>query len=155
MTSISDLPERIRRKVALDSDTGCWLWTPIRKDGYALGYWEGRRPLAHRLVWELLIGPIPEGLQLDHVKERGCLHKNCVNPSHLEPVTPLVNTRRSAGNNSRTHCPKGHEYTKENTLLSSRRLHRECKRCKYERNAEWRKANPGYVPPSRKRASQP
>jgi hypothetical protein len=149
MTYISDLPERVGLRISED-ESGCWLWNNPRKDGYGDIHWEGKRPLAHRLVWELLVGPIPNGMQLDHVRERGCLHRNCVNPKHLEPVTPLVNTRRSTGNNSKTHCPKGHEYTEANTLLSTKRLHRECKKCKYGRNAQWRKDNPGYVPPSRR-----
>lgn len=146
MHSLNDLPAQIRAKASADA-SGCWLWTPVRKDGYALAYWEGRRPLAHRLVWELLVAPIPKGLELDHVRERGCFNKNCVNPAHLEPVTPLTNTRRSLGNNSKTHCPKGHPYDEQNTILSKARWHRECRKCTYERNAQWEARNQGYKRP--------
>ena len=135
MHLLESLPERLQRKITV-SENGCWLWFPVRKDGYTLAYWEGTRPLGHRLVWELLVGPIGEGMQLDHVKEL-CESKNCVNPAHLEEVTPLENTRRSGGNNSKTHCPEGHEYTPENTYLRKDRLHRECKICTTARNREW------------------
>jgi hypothetical protein len=135
MHSLTELPDRLQSKITI-SEEGCWLWHPVRKDGYTLAYWEGKRPLGHRLVWELLIGPIGEGMQLDHVKEL-CTARNCVNPAHLEEVTPLENTRRSNGNNAKTHCPAGHAYTPENTLLSKKRLHRMCKKCTYGRNRDW------------------
>jgi hypothetical protein len=146
---IADLPERLQAKISGCGVSGCWLWSPVRKDGYALAYWEGRRPLAHRLVWELLIGPIEPGLQLDHVRDRGCINRNCVNPAHLEPVTPLTNTRRSLGNNSKTHCPKGHPYDDENTLNSKARWHRQCRRCTYKKNAQWETRNSGYKRPNK------
>jgi hypothetical protein len=126
---LTDLPERLQNKITFSAATGCWLWHPVRKDGYTLAYWKGKRPLGHRLVWELLVGPIPEGLHLDHVAARGCTNKNCVNPAHLEPVTPLVNTRRAPGNATKTHCKRGHEFTEANTYYRPGRLHRYCRRC--------------------------
>jgi len=96
---------------------------------------------AHRFSYQLLVGNIPEGLEIDHL----CRNKICVNPAHLEAVTHLTNMRRGDHNRGRhhaakTHCPKGHEYTPENTYTSHRALSdgtvglsRFCRACKRER----------------------
>ena len=74
---------------------GCWLWTAGKNNnGYGWFKVNGKMVLAHRFSYELHIGPIPEGLVLDHVKARGCTNRTCVNPAHLEPVTELENIRR-------------------------------------------------------------
>jgi hypothetical protein len=74
----------------LDGD--CWTWTGAATgNGYGSVGHEGRTRSTHKLSYELLIGPVPEGLQIDHV----CLNKLCCNPSHLEPVTGLENVRRA------------------------------------------------------------
>ena len=81
----------------------CWMWTGSTDDeGYGL-FRSGGSPLAHRRCWELLVGPIPDGLVLDHL----CRVRACVNPDHLEPVTQLENVRRGA-NRPRLTCPAGH-----------------------------------------------
>jgi hypothetical protein len=70
---------------------GCWLWTGKRdRGGYGLVCRQQQWRLAHRAVYEALIGPIPEGLELDHT----CSNRSCVNPKHLEPVTRQENNRR-------------------------------------------------------------
>lgn len=107
---------------------GCWLWTgPLDAQSY------GRHgaPLAHRVVYELLVGPIPKGLTLDHL----CRVRSCVNPDHLEPVTHAENVRRGKagevnGDRQRnlTHCKRGHEYTPESTGRDHRG-HRFCREC--------------------------
>lgn len=123
------MSEKTRAKFWSRVDTGgeCWLWKgPLQKHGYgAIG---GR--LAHRVAYELLKGPIPEGLQLDHL----CRVRPCVNPEHLEPVTPKTNCLRGFGpgglNAQKTHCPRGHEYSDANTYVRTGRLPaRGCRAC--------------------------
>lgn len=74
-----------------DGVTGCWLWPGCRLDRYAQVMVDGKNLRAHRAMYELLIGPIPPGLVLDHL----CLTKACVNPDCLDPVTGAVNTQRA------------------------------------------------------------
>jgi hypothetical protein len=111
----------------------CWLWTgSISKDGYALfSPRRGKTMFAHRWAYEHWIGPIPEGLVLDHVVER-CLHKHCVNPHHLEPITNGENVRRGhAAYRKRlreTHCAHNHEYA-----MVGRRPDGTCAECARER----------------------
>lgn len=95
----------------------CWVWTgPQYPNGYGkhrLGPGQPERA-AHRISYEHHIGPIPNGQQLDHL----CRNRLCVNPSHLEPVSPSENTRRQDhANRRKTHCPQGHEYTEANTVV--------------------------------------
>lgn len=103
--------------------------------GYARVTIMGVGHVAHRVVYEMVNGPIPEGLVLDHL----CRNKRCVNPSHLEPVTIAENVRRGYRLWSlRTHCKWGHEFTPENTFWHSRGT-KMCKECK-RRYAATRKA---------------
>lgn len=101
----------------------CWEWRGfIKENGYGQFSLGKRRPvLAHRFAYLTLVGEIPEGLQLDHL----CRNRACVNPWHLDPVTPQENTRRGAI--LKTHCPSGHPYTGENLRYNgSARVCREC-----------------------------
>jgi hypothetical protein len=121
----------------VDKTATCWLWHgEVLRNGYGLAYL-GRAPgrrlvrrLAHRLSYELAVGPIPKGLQIDHL----CRVRNCVNPAHLEAVTPRVNVLRgdtiTARNASKTACPRGHPYDEANTCrtLRGRRRCRTCAR---------------------------
>lgn len=75
------------------SEDGCWLWTSVTHKGYGKFSFHGRTQLAHRLAYQHLVGDIPDGLHLDHL----CRVRNCVNPDHLDPVTPAVNMRRKPG----------------------------------------------------------
>jgi hypothetical protein len=123
---------RFRAKVALPDENGCMRWlSTVRKDGYALFYLSGRQVLAHRVGYTLANGPIPGGLDVDHVKANGCRYRDCSAPAHLEAVTPLENHRRGcAGVNMRekTHCPQGHLYGGEN-LVITKAGHRRCRTC--------------------------
>lgn len=115
----------------------CWLWKAGKdKKGYGHFKWSpSQRMQAHRAVWLLLRGPIPDGLQLDHL----CLVKECVNPAHLEPVTGPENMRRAAA--LRTRCKNGlHDWVPENQVkVKDRTL---CKPCSDERMARFYRAHP-------------
>lgn len=118
----------------------CWLWTAAKThDGYGVLGSGGRgehKIYAHRYTYETLVGPIPTGMQLDHLchtADPGCLkgdacpHRACVNPTHLEPVTGRENAART-GKARKTHCDRGHEYTPANTMrLNGRRTCRTCR----------------------------
>jgi hypothetical protein len=101
--------------------------------GYGAFMVGGRNVRVHRWAYETLVGPIPDGLVIDHL----CRVRNCVNPDHLEPVTHRENIRRGeagAWNRVKTHCPQGHEYTPENTRYSG--TTRNCRECQRIRNLE-------------------
>lgn len=96
------IADRLWPKVRKDGPGGCWLWAgSLNDNGYGIldvrTDGKARRFGVHRLMYELLVGPIPEGLTLDHVWERGCRFRHCVNPDHLEPVTQKENSRRASG----------------------------------------------------------
>ena len=86
------LPQNMRKKIAHGPiPTTCWLWTgAVTSSGYGSFVHEGRAKSTHRLPYELIVGPIPHGLHIDHL----CRNKKCCNPEHLEPVTPIENRRR-------------------------------------------------------------
>ena len=104
----------------VDASGDCWVWTGAKnRQGYGSQRLDGKRPGAHRVVYEALVGPIPEGLELDHL----CRNPSCVNPDHLEPVTHQENMRRGL---SRRVCVKGHA---PNWYVGSRsRVCRTCNR---------------------------
>lgn len=94
----------------------CLIWVGSKNDrGYGQINVNGERTYTHRLAYELFVGPISEGLQLDHL----CRNRACCNPHHLEPVEPGENTRRGEPAN-RTHCPQGHAYDEANTRIRER-----------------------------------
>lgn len=123
--------ERFWEKVARTNDPdSCWLWTGTRTaGGYGKLHMTGKSPTyAHRFSYQLAKGPIPDGLELDHL----CRTPSCVRPSHLEAVTPWENNRRgmsaTAINARATHCPQGHPYDETNTTRD-RHGHRKCRAC--------------------------
>jgi hypothetical protein len=108
----------------------CWLWTGSRNwGGYGQFRLHQRLLLAHRWAYEFCVGPIPEGLTLDHL----CRVHNCVNPEHLEAVTHRENVLRGTGptalNAARTHCVNGHAFTPDN-LYPLATGHRRCAACR-------------------------
>jgi len=115
----------------------CWLWAvPTRPDGYGQFSIGRSTAYAHRFAYEAAVGPIPPGMELDHL----CRVRHCVNPAHLEPVTPRENVMRgqtpAAKNAAKTRCPAGHEYTAENTIVFRRE--RSCRACVNGRKRERR-----------------
>lgn len=91
---LGPLAPRLNAHCVLDELTRCWLWGgELNRNGYGRVWWQGKRRVVHRVVYELLHGPVSRELHLDHVKER-CQHRHCCNPAHLEPVTPRENTHR-------------------------------------------------------------
>lgn len=123
-------------------DSGCWEWQGGRlPQGYGQFSWRGVGKSAHLWSWLVSVGPIPEGLELDHL----CRNRGCINPDHLEPVTHAENVRRGKPckgadhhYGARTHCPKGHPYAGENLRIYSG--HRQCRICNRERARAWREA---------------
>jgi hypothetical protein len=102
---------------------GCWVWTAkITSHGYGEFWIDGRGRGAHRVAYELVIGPIPEGLEIDHL----CRVRNCVNPAHLEAVTASENIKRTFvrgrrhHNRDATHCRLGHPLEGDNLYISPR-----------------------------------
>lgn len=128
---------RFWRRVDRGDDRACWLWRgPRSKTGYGSFWGDDGPQRVHVFAYELLVGPVPDGLELDHT----CRNRQCVNPAHLEPVTHAENMARRAPfhpGHKVTHCPQGHEYTPEN-LIPNRRS-RECKECGRERSREYRR----------------
>ena len=118
----------------------CWLWTGhALKGGYRQINVKGRTMLAHRWAYELLVGPIPDGLTLDHL----CRNPSCVNPRHLEPVTMRENNLRGLGvsgvNARKTHCKHGHPYDERNTYKMPNGG-RDCRVCINARSKKYKQA---------------
>jgi hypothetical protein len=134
------MPKWLEDRYSIDSETECWLWEGARfSTGYALVTFPGQEgPVgAHRAVHEALIGPIPAGYHVDHVYSRGCRHRHCVNPSHLEAVTPQENTRRYHA--TKGLCRNGHP--KKNLYVTPDGRNN-CRECRRESHKRWVAANP-------------
>ena len=116
----------------------CWLWTKsFSPNGYGVMKIDGKNVKAHRLSYELFVGSIPDGLELDHL----CRVRHCVNPAHLEAVTHRENVLRGnsppSRNARKTHCLRGHEFTPENTMAI--KGGRACRACDLEKVKRFQK----------------
>ncbi len=119
----------------VDRTEDCWIWTGARstaRPGFVYGRFQlsrGRAVSAHRLAYQFLIGPIPEGHQLHHE----CQNRLCVrvHPNHVRPVRPIEHPDGGgAMNRNKTHCPRGHPYDESNTYRKNGR--RSCRPCRVE-----------------------
>ena len=120
--------------ISPEPNSGCWLWAgALNSKGYGNVRINGRNHLAHRVSYTMHKGPIPSGLELDHL----CRVTSCVNPDHLEAVTHQENCRRGdagkicgAWQRAKTHCPQGHAYAGDNLFFQhgGRRACRACSR---------------------------
>ena len=124
-----------------EPNSGCWLWLGSASKPYGETEIGGVRRQAHRFVYELLRGPIPENADLDHL----CRVPICVNPNHLEPVTHRENVLRGVGvaaiNARKTHCLNGHEFTPSNISWTVDGRH--CRTCKNARSNKYYERDKG------------
>ena len=110
----------------------CWEWTGANSRGYGYIVIRKKTWRAHRVAYVVEFGSIPTGLVIDHI----CRNKACVNPDHLEAVTQETNVNRGLRTARPTHCKRGHEFTKENTVYCYKKYNknvlvgRSCRTCR-------------------------
>jgi hypothetical protein len=136
---MDDFLQRINQWYKPDGE--CWIWTGhLSKAGYGSLRYKGKRKPAHRMIYEVLIGEVPDGLELDHL----CRRPACVNPKHMEPVTHRENMLRgntfTKENLAKTHCVRNHPYNEENTYYEGRK--RRCRKCSRIYAAKYRLTKP-------------
>lgn len=131
-------PKPLEHWISPEPNTGCWIWTGgIDRYGYGQTTARGKTEGAHRASYETYVGPIPDGLQIDHL----CRVRSCVNPDHLEAVTCAENVRRAREVVWKTKplCARGHDDWVWFDGPSGG--HRKCKTCQRKHNTEWVRAN--------------
>ena len=132
------LEERFWSKVNRGGLNECWEWSAgVGWNQYGRFWCNGKTLKAHRVSYEMLVGPIPKGLTIDHL----CSNPRCVNPAHMEPVTMRENVMRgdtpAARNASKTSCVNGHPFDETNTYITSLG-NRFCRACNKERSRRYR-----------------
>jgi hypothetical protein len=136
-----DFEPRFWRRVDRTSPDGCWNWTgALNAAGYGAVGCNNKVLRTHRVAYELLVGPIPEGLQLDHL----CRNRACCNPAHLEPVTNRENWMRGqhrVAKFQRGECQRGHDQATHTYTRPSGVSY--CRQCVVDRNRETRQAKAG------------
>ncbi len=150
------------------AENGCWVWTRARYgSGYGTFTWEGSTRGAHIFAYESMVGPVPDGLVIDHQCHNrdlscaggdDCPHRACVNPAHMDVTTRQQNTLRGRGEAAkyaaRTECARGHDLNDPANIRPNKHGARVCRECArmFERNAYHegrRKRKPkGWVEPS-------
>lgn len=130
--------DKARFWAKVEKTATCWNWlgaTSDKRGGYGR-VWRPRsrrHAYAHRVAYELEVGPIPDGLVIDHL----CRNRTCVNPAHMEPVTFQENINRGIASPIKTHCIRGHEFTPENTRQTPSK--RTCRACVAEASRRHRR----------------
>lgn len=140
---------RFAEKVLQGSSDECWPWTAfvMGDSGYGQFYDGTRLVKAHRFAYEQAFGPIDPALVIDHTchnestcRDVPCAHRRCCNPSHLEATTQRINSIRGRSGDhqsEKTHCPSGHPYSPDNTLLRNAGRHRICRTCNRNHQAAY------------------
>jgi hypothetical protein len=130
------LVERLERNIRFDGD-GCWLWFGTTNEfDYGVIVVDRRMRRAHRVVYELLVGPV----NAPHLHHQ-CGNPACVNPAHLQPLS--VSDHRALHAAAVTHCPQGHLYDEANTYLIPGTQSRQCRECKREADRRYRERKRG------------
>jgi hypothetical protein len=112
-----------------DKETGCWNFKSVPSpNGYCHIRFNGKTKQAHREVYELFLGKIKDGLQIDHI----CRNRRCVNPDHLEPVTTKENIARGVNGRSKVACINGHLLSGDNVRFRTNSGWRKCRTCERE-----------------------
>jgi HNH endonuclease len=140
---MNSLPPKIASRI--QKTNGCWVWTgSLTVQGYGRMFIKerGTTDYAHRIVYKLLVGPIPEGLTIDHL----CRNKLCVNPEHLETVSARTNILRGYGpaarNARKKRCHKGHILSGKNVMIVRGGTKRQCRKCWSAYYKKWRREKP-------------
>lgn len=156
MKAISQLPKGYERRIPIDLSQPCWLWSNhIEEHGYARIMIDGAMKYVHRLSYQLHVGPIPRGWQIDHVchtdavknntckDDAVCQHRSCWNPAHLEAVSSYENSMR--GNHPlfqvarQKTCSRGHDLTIAENVYTRPNGRRRCRVCQIESQRERRR----------------
>lgn len=134
-----DVLDRFEQKYIPEPNSGCFLWLGTVSAQYGQ-FWNGKKPIgAHRFAWEVMNGPIPPNLTIDH---RHCRVKLCVNPAHMVVCSQQENMLQPDGNGginaAKTHCKNGHPFDDKNTIHSinpvNGRPRRSCRACWREKH---------------------
>lgn len=127
------------------NSNGCWIWGgAVQSNGYGRVSSNSKMLLAHRAIYEALVGVIPDGMVIDHI----CRTRACVNPEHLEVVTQMENVMRSeitvaSMNSKKDFCINGHPFTFANTFKRKDRQTRECRTCRNDAVLKFKEAHLG------------
>lgn len=136
--NIDELPEKLRRRIEVVAESGCWVWRGSDRRGYGNVWWKGSNRPVHRVVWSLSGKTLPE---LPYVLDHLCRVRRCANPAHLRVLTNkmniLIGTGVAAVNSRKEQCLNGHPFSDENTSISPD-AKRRCLSCHREWKRRWR-----------------